>query len=264
MKTVICALAKNENLYINDWVKWYIDLGFDQIYLYDNNDKETPFVGDFIDKEYRDKVTIINISGLSGRGFQKKIYKNFYESYKNTFDWCFYCDIDEFLMGIENIKTFLDNHSFDKFDQIRIKWRLFGDDNIIERDTKIPVYDFFKKEIKNNKKSNQGKALIRGNLQNIYFNSVHYGACDEKETILKSCLPSGKPCYSKVDIREDYSKENIYLNHYMTKTLSEFIVQKAGRGDAVHGTILDINYFWSINNQTPEKLAWLKKRGYTK
>lgn len=259
MKVVLCALAKNENLYINDWVKWYINLGFDQIYLFDNNDKNTPYVGNFIDKEYKDRVIIKDISGLSGRGFQKKVYKDFYDTYKNTFDWCFFCDIDEFLMGIKNIKEFLSNPSFNNVEQIRIKWKLYGDDDMIERDISVPVYQAFKKQINNNKKSNQGKAIIRGHLNKIYFNSVHYGACDEHETILKSCLPSSKECHSKVNIEEDYSNEQVYLNHYMTKTLSEFVKQKQGRGDAVHGTVLDLEYFWRINKKTKDKLKWLSK-----
>ena len=48
MTYAICAIAKNENNYINDWVNWHINIGFDHIYLYDNNDINMPFVGDFI------------------------------------------------------------------------------------------------------------------------------------------------------------------------------------------------------------------------
>ena len=61
MINVICAIAKNENDYINDWVNWHLNLGFDRIYLYDNNELETPYVGDFI--EQKDKVEIIDIRG---------------------------------------------------------------------------------------------------------------------------------------------------------------------------------------------------------
>ena len=43
----------------------------------------------------------------------------------------------------------------------------------------------------------------------------------------------------------------------MTKTLSEFVKQKQGRGDAVHGNVLDLDYFWKINKKTKEKIEWL-------
>ena len=37
MKTAICAIAKHENVYINDWVNYHLNLGFDHIYIYDDN-----------------------------------------------------------------------------------------------------------------------------------------------------------------------------------------------------------------------------------
>ena len=37
MKTALCAIAKNENLYIREWVEYYMKLGFSNIILYDNN-----------------------------------------------------------------------------------------------------------------------------------------------------------------------------------------------------------------------------------
>lgn len=39
-KTAILSLAKNENWYINDWVDYHVGLGFDRIFIYDNNDIE--------------------------------------------------------------------------------------------------------------------------------------------------------------------------------------------------------------------------------
>lgn len=35
---VIFSVAKKEQPYIEEWVRWHIALGFDHIYLYDNED----------------------------------------------------------------------------------------------------------------------------------------------------------------------------------------------------------------------------------
>ena len=32
------AIAKNEELYIENWLLWYFKLGYDEITIYDNND----------------------------------------------------------------------------------------------------------------------------------------------------------------------------------------------------------------------------------
>ena len=268
MRVVVCAMAKNEHLYINEWCKHYLDLGVDHIYIYDNDDLKSQYVGCYINQRYESKVSIINIRGWKRQKLQNDIYTYFYMKYNRTFDYCLFCDIDEFLDGVKDIKSWLS--SLNSPIQVRIKWRLFGDDGLIKRDAKKPVYGFFKKEITKSLNRNlidkgdleiQGKFIIKGKLNNYKFGSVHYVSYASKKEPLPSVLPSGKPCKSGVRIREDYSGETIYLNHYMTKTLEEFVNQKLNRNDAVFNQTLKLDYYWRINEKTPEKLDYLKKRG---
>lgn len=266
MQVVLCCLAKNEHLYINDFVNHYLKLGFDKIYIYDNDDLDKPFIGDYI--ENKEKVEIIDKRGVSKPKLQQEIYTDFYYSHK--FDWVFYCDIDEFLFGVDNVKTFL--HRFDnkKIGQVRVKWKLIGDDGFITRDMSKPVYEIFSHRAKSTLNrglngrgnlENQGKAFVRGGIKNVVVTSPHFASIGCRSNIIISCLPSGKPCYSGVVIREDYSQETIYLNHYMTKSLSEFINQKLNRSDAVFVNKLTLDYYWRINKKTKEKLEYLKSIG---
>ncbi|MBP5468684.1 MAG: hypothetical protein J6Z11_05515 [Candidatus Riflebacteria bacterium] len=59
-------------------------LGFDHIYIYDNNTSKTEFVGNFI--KNKDKVTIININDDYRYHLQTFYFKAFYKEYKNTFN----------------------------------------------------------------------------------------------------------------------------------------------------------------------------------
>lgn len=270
MKAYVCALAKNEHLYINEWVSHYVKLGFDKIYIYDNDDLGVKPSYKCIDKAYLKHVVVVDIRGKHYDNIQGKMYSEFYSFHKNDFDWCLFCDIDEFLMGIDNIKTFLSRNYFRNFEQIRIKWKLFGDDNLIERDMNKGVVDTFKKEITTSLKWNlkdkstlekQGKAIVKGHLNNIVFNSVHF-ADRYGKSMLFSCLPSGARCRSGVSINEDYSNETVFLNHYMTKSLSEFVNQKLNRGDAVFGKRqINMDYYWRINKKTKKKIEYLKNMG---
>ena len=273
MKVYVCALAKNEHLYINEWVAHYVKLGVDKIYIYDNDDLDVRPSYKCIDKSYNDKVVIVDIRGKHYDNIQGKMYREFYNLHKNDFDWCLFCDIDEFLTGIDNIKVFLSRHYFKNFEQIRVKWRLFGDDNLIERDMNKTVMETFKKEVtcslrwdlkSKSTLENQGKAIVRGHLNNIIFNSVHF-ANYTNNNMLFSCLPSGVKCNSGVSINEDYFNEKVFINHYMTKSLSEFINQKIGRGDAVFGKRqINIDYYWRINKKTTKKIEYLKNMGLIK
>lgn len=271
MKAYVCALAKNEHLYINEWVAHYVKLGFDKIYIYDNDDIGTKDIYKCIDRKYSKYLVFVDIRGKHYKNMQGTIYSEFYEKHKHMFDWCLFCDIDEFLTGIDNIKDFLKDKRFLPYQQIRIKWKLFGDDNLIERDMSKPLLESFYNVItssltndlkRKNNLERQAKTIVRGHLPFVHFNSVHY-ACDSRvRRLLPSCLPSGKKTYSLVAIEESYENENIFLNHYMTKTLSEFVNQKMNRTDAVFGDrLLKLNYYWRINEKTPEKIEYLKNMG---
>jgi len=253
MQVVVCALAKNEHLYINEWVKHYINLGVDHIYLYDNDNANSPYIGNYIDEKLSNKITIYNIRGIKKKYLQHDIYNSFY--HRHIFDWVLFVDIDEFLMGIDNVHTFLSQDKFKNFKQIRVLWKLFGDDNIIERDMSIGVKDFFKEQKHDNKLEYQNKSFIRGGL-NVRITSCHFVKG------LKSCFPNGKECQSSELEITNYENENVYVNHYMTKTLAEFVKQKLNRGDAVwDNRSIKLDYFWQINDKTEEKIQYLKNMG---
>ena len=86
MKFAVCAIIKNENLYLREWVEHYIKLGFDKIILYDNNEKngELPqlVIQDYIDAGI---VNIYNYRGILAntfQAFQVNIYNTCIKDYK--------------------------------------------------------------------------------------------------------------------------------------------------------------------------------------
>lgn len=253
MQVVICAIAKNEHLYINEWVKHYLSLGIDHIYLYDNDNPNSKFIGNYIDKVLLDKITIYDIRGVKKPYLQHKVYNEFYHNH--SFEWVLFVDIDEFLFGVNDVHTFLGQEKFRYFNQIRVLWKLYGDDNVVSRDMNIGVKDFFKEQKHDNKLEYQNKSFVRGG-KNLEIHSCHYIKG------LKSCFPSGRECQSeKIEIT-NYTNETIYINHYMTKTLSEFVNQKLNRGDAVwENRSIDLDYFWRINEKTQDKINYLKNMG---
>ncbi len=257
MSNVICAIAKNENKYINNWCQYHLNLGFDHIYLYDNNDSTTANVLDFIDCAIQDKITIFNVNNVHKAGFQNECYTKFYLDYKSTFNWCAFIDIDEFieLPKGKKITEFLNNPIFKNFEAIRLKWHLYGDDDIITRDMSIPVQNFFKKQCNTHKFSNFSKSIIRGNLSRITIKSSHCGNRDGK--LLKQCNSIGQTTTDFYVVAPH--KEAAWINHYMTKTLEEFLIQKYKRTDCqFEKRQLDLDYFWGLNKKTAEKEKFIE------
>lgn len=270
MRVVLCCLAKNEEKYINDFVRWYVKIGVDTIYIFDNNEPSKPTIDNFIDTKYHDNIQVMDIRGWKEEHLQQHIYTEFYNRFKNNFDWCLFFDVDEFLIRVPNIKDLLSSPIYNNFNQIRVMWRLFGDDDLITRDMSLPVYKVFNKQLNHSlmrdlrtrgNLEKQGKFIIRGGLDNVKITSPHFASYDTRDKIVESCLPNGEKCNSKVVIYEPYHRNVIFLNHYMTKSLSEFIDQKLNRNDAVYNSNIKLDYFWRINRLTNEKLLYLKERG---
>ena len=270
MRVVLCCMAKNEEKYINDFVRWYVRIGVDTIYIFDNNDIDKPTIDNYIDKKYHENIQVMDIRGWKEEHLQQHIYSEFYNKFKDKFDWCLFFDVDEFLIRVPNIKTLLSSPIYNRFNQIRVMWRLFGDDGLITRDMSLPVYKAFNKVLHNSlmrdlkTKGNlekQGKFIIRGHLDNVKITSPHFASYGDRNHLVESCLPNGENCFSKVVINEPYHRNVIFLNHYMTKSLSEFIDQKLNRNDAVYNYAIKLEYFWRINKVTNEKILYLKERG---
>lgn len=265
MKTVMCAVARTENKYIDEWCKYYFNLGFEHVYLFDNNDPDEPYVGDAISDEIKDKVTIFNVQGQGEHSAQTNWYLRFYKEYGDTFDWCAFFDIDEFLFlngeCDNDINKFLAQDKFNGVQQIMVKWKLFGDDGYIERDMSIPVYEFFKVVNDDKEPINRllGKTMICGHLGELPTNmNCHY--CRGLET----AYPSGTRTPAKRYLM-DYDGDPVFLNHYRTKTLREFLETKLVRQNRIYSStpITLRDYYFRVNTWTQEKQdfadAWVKE-----
>lgn len=259
MINYICSIAKNENIYINEWCKYHLNFGFEHIYLFDNNDSSTENVENFLDSNIKDKVTIFNVNDIHKNGFQNECYTKFYSEHKNEFDWCAFIDIDEFITSntFNNINDFLNQDKFKNIESIRLQWHTYGDDDVVERDLSIPVYKFFKNQLKEENINKWCKSIVRGHLNNIKFDSSHFAKKDNK--LMKQCLSNGTitTCEKETNIIKD---DVLWINHYVTKTLSEFLNQKLGRTDCqFESRTLDVDYFWRINKHTKEKDEYMNK-----
>ena len=257
MKVVICAIAKCENEYINDWINYHLNLGVDEIHIYDNNDIDYEPLENRINS---DKVYIVKIP--NAKKFQSSTYTEFYNKNKDKFDWCIFIDIDEFIVlnKWNNIKEFLSDSKISSYPVVRLNWHMYGDDDKIKRDLSKSVYDGITKRLKGHRLEKHGKEIIKGGLNGVNIPSSHYCLINEK--LPKQIMPDYKETVGTVGGLHDC--QEAFINHYMTKTLDEFINQKIVRGtDAgFPDKVIDFSYYWKINKKTDEKIEYIKKLGF--
>jgi len=268
LKVVICAIAKMENDYINDWCRYHFDLGFDEIYIYDNNDEDYEPIENRIDNDIISKVHIIKIPGK--RDIQMPSYNIFIKENYLNYDWCAFIDIDEFIVlkKWKNIKQFLLEKHFQDVDAIKFQWHIYGDDNEIKQDTSIPIYKRIKNEIFSEFRKNFYKIILKGNKK--YFMIVHYALNMDKSFCNEVDIDGNHFTYRRFSQHHIVPKryEDAYIAHYMTKTLDEFLNQKFKRIEhlGVNGLLANedpyerFKYYFSVNEITSEKLAYIKEK----
>ena len=227
----LCTVGKRENLYIREFVEYYIQFGVDKIFLYDNNElngeKFEDVIGDYINNK---SVEIVNYRGE--RGNLIKIMDDCYQK----------------------------NHN--RCEAIQLNWVHRSDNNKIFYEN-LPVQKRFTERGKNVVKNKINplcfvKTIIRGYLTNKKITDNHYLTHN-----LKGCNGFGKKSklFDIINKQPDY--ETYYINHYFSKSTEEF-VNKINRGDILRGDNIKINNwqikkYFTINKLTNEKLNYFDK-----
>jgi len=257
MRAAICCIAKNENNYIREWVEYHIQLGFSKIFIFDNNDLWGEIFDDLLDDHiHSGKVQVINCRGTFN--FQLNAYNDCYQRFGNDFDWIAFFDVDEFLTFpsdslYKNIVEYLRFVEGKGFDLVHINWMCYGDNNIVDYNTNHVLKRFIRPLDLNKKidydfpENNHIKSIVKGGLGVVNYDSVHTPLSDK----FNVCDGDGEKLQDNTPFCP-YTFKTIYLRHFVTKTISEYIQKaKKGRSDGYYA--YPVNRFFLYNEKTPQK-----------
>lgn len=245
----ICSIGKNENLYIKEFIDYYISLGVKKVIIFDNNDINSENFKEIIQKYYTSKkVDIIDVRGMTS--IQIPIYNYCYQNNYNLYDWIGLIDIDEFIYikKKQNINSYFYNKRFRKCELVFLNWITYNDNNLIKYDNRT-----LNERFKNPKKQFiQGKSFVRGGIKNLLIPTSHIPGIN----VHYFCNSRGDRIYPtnffnyKIE-----SRPLAYIKHFYTKTVEEFC-QKIIRGHAHYhkdhpyyfsSIKSKINLFFSLN-----------------
>lgn len=139
MKTAICAIIKDEHLFLKEWIDWHLGLGFDAIHLFEdkgsNSHKEICEKYSNVSlRRYEDDEQVRKL--LSAQGHSKRqlvLYQWFAETYRGRYNWAAFIDLDEFIM-LEDGYT-LDKlcNEFSDYPTVYLFWKMKGASGHLER-----------------------------------------------------------------------------------------------------------------------------------
>lgn len=236
---------------INDWVNYYINLGFDRIFIVDNNDK---------DKKYNinnEKVTTIENSSIHHSTQLREFIQGFFKNDYN-YDYLLVCDDDEFLnLGeYKDIREFVNDYS--DYDSISFRWDILNDNGYIYISDE-PEHKSLREIYKTSSgKRDAVKTMYKLPKEYSKFNDALIKTRPKYNTVHK--INYGKEIEIPVDICD--------MKHYITYCMERFLIKKANyifTYNYLHESHL--RYFLSFNEYSDEKckayVELCKKYGLT-
>ena len=228
MKVSLVCIAKNEDEYIQEWINYNLKLGFDDIFIYQN--------------DWRCSIEHPNVKKIEFDGVAKQIpsYRDFVINHHSEYDWAAFYDVDEFLVlkKHNNVKEFISDYS--EHSAIGINWAMFGDNGLTKVDGDYSVLKRFTKRQIIPQRHVKSIVKLNPNIKMRVHGPMDYWVDTDRNR------NSGPYSIRPLD--------NVaQINHYFGKTIEEFH-QKSSRGKAdctpiscspeySKRTIKDFNYF---------------------
>ena len=218
---MVCAIARDEDRYFEEWLRYNKLLGFDFVHVYDNSVNASTFL-ERLAVKYE---PFLHIEHFPGNAVQMQAYNKCIDTYRNDTTWAAFIDIDEFIVLHKHadVRKFL-HQKVPMGGQIEISRVWFGSNNETEYSPE-PVLSRFTTR----------KAQVDRYVKTIAYlphvqnmTSPHY--CHLTPGF-NSVDPNGY-IIKKTKYKNTHGKEDIAaVYHYHTKSLAEFKL-KLKRGDA--------------------------------
>ena len=248
----VCAIVRNENRYLREWIEWHKSLGVEKFFIYDNGHGNDENPRDVIGDD--PQVVIFDWRDRDGNT-QCEAYDECYREHGGEFAWMGFIDIDEFVRSEMPLPDVLDML---QADVVAFSWRMMTDNGLVHYDPR-PVQERFTQPAEDLKPETQFvKSFVRSGIEGLSFDKdphmPHHPALEVVNP------DGGKAPQCSVGTG---SREVAWIDHHFTKTAEEFAQKVSRSWPAIHDErIIEkernaANHFFRFNERTPEKEAIL-------
>lgn len=217
----ICAILKNEGLYLREWIEHYIKQGTEKFFLYNNESTDNPKE---VLKEFADKIVWHEVRGKAQQGVA---YNHCVKEYKDRSEWMAFLDIDEMLYSGKD-KVFVETLKRE-YDQpiisgIAVHWLLFGSSGHIDYSPEPVTRRFIMRaeEVNPHVKSIMRMRDTYSMGNNVHTFRAHGAIVNEHFSELGMEYANRSPATADI----------LRINHYVTRSKAECVLKcNRGRGD---------------------------------
>lgn len=220
----IVTIAKDEHTYIREWIDAHTALGVSKFYIYDNG--SSPPLVDILDNS--STTPAIHVIPFSGRNMQLLAYTHFITTVMPNApeDWFAFIDCDEFMCPVKHasVPAFLEEYGH--LGSIGLQWRMFGcNGHVTPPKTGGVIANYTTSETNRHIKTLAHRSRLTAPA--VCIHNVSNTCRDLDGHLLNGPFYNG----DMTDV--------IRINHYFTKSWSEFVT-KAARGRAHDSTTRDL------------------------
>ena len=239
----VCAIAKNEGPYFEEWIEWHRKQGVEKFYIYDNESTDgtreilAPYV----------KAGVVEYCYWPGKKQQLAAYDDCFERHRLETRWLAVIDLDEFIVPVQDrtIPDFL--HRMERFSVVEINWLVYGSGGARTREPGGVMERFHRHSLPEHRLNTHVKSIADPRRVCTMV------GCHEAARISGRAADShGMPLRKGFRDRKP-QQDVIRINHYAVKSYEEFLAKRA-RGRSRVTSLRDMSYFeqYDLNDLADE------------
>lgn len=228
----VCAIAKNEAPYFEEWIEWHRKQGVEKFFIYDNEstDNIREVLQPYIDSG------LVEYRYWSGKKQQLAVYDDCFDRHRRETRWMAVIDLDEFIVPLKDksIPDFL--HRMEAFSSVEINWLCYGSGGARKREQGGVMERFHRHSVSDHRLNTHVKSIADPRRVCSMI-----GAHEAARLSGRSADSHGVPLTKGFRDRKP-QHDVIRINHYAVKSYEEFLGKRA-RGRVRTTTLRDMDYF---------------------
>jgi len=226
----IFCIVRNEDPYIEEWLEFHRMMGVTHFFIYDNG--STDRTGDILSQYQAEGIATVvpwdnfilgweGVAGATGR-MQRLAMLHCLANFGHQAEWIAFIDMDEFLFPVATRSLTELLRSYEDLRSLSVYWTMFGTSGYTRKPEGL-VTEKFIQRLRAPHGGSKNLSRVKTIVRPQYVMGVH----NSHTFILKEGYPLSwnehrKPIGFADHRLTNYSNDVIRINHYFSKSLSEF------------------------------------------
>ncbi|MGL4428544.1 MAG: glycosyltransferase family 92 protein [Silvania sp.] len=254
MKLFVAAIIKNEIDALLEWIAYHRVVGVSGFIIADNgsNDNSRPLLDGL---ERLGIVTVLDFPTIGDQKPQLPAYERILRSCDTDIDLLAFIDADEFLVPLAPEKSVIDNvtewFSDPSVSAVALNWSNFGSNGELFAEEGLVTERFTQRAPQQFNANKNFKSIVRPNCANQFNNPHHadlrYGRYIDtrgNDLVLHPKHGNG--------VSEEVVWNGVRVNHYVVKSLEEFLLGKHLRGSAATANRVKHKAYFKAHDRNDE------------